>query len=51
MADKPKPKYTPPPPAKKPAPKSELAEMTLNPIKNLKRHKSRLDQAIEDSGG
>lgn len=25
--------------------------VTLNPIKNLKQRKSRLDQAIEDSGG
>lgn len=37
--------------AKKPAPKSELKQMTLNPIKNIKQRKSKLDQAIEDSGG
>ena len=36
---------------KKPEPKSELAEMTLNPIKNLKQRKARIDQAVEDSGG
>lgn len=32
-------------------PKSELAEMTLNPIRNLKQRKGRLDRAIEESGG
>lgn len=33
------------------APKPEAKTATLNPVKNLRQRKSRLDQAIEDSGG
>ena len=32
-------------------PKSELAPMTLNPIRNLRERKYKIDKAIADSGG
>lgn len=36
----------------KPAPKAAPPKTaTLNPVKNLRERKSKLDQAIEDSGG